>query len=91
MPREVWVPLEKANTGEVRLQLEVLGKDYDLAREADAVTARNAHVATVTKSEGKGLPVLLLSRPADAPLEFFWNFLSREVVADRWDDEAIPG
>lgn len=53
--KDVWVPLEKTQTGEVRLRLEVLGRDYDLAREAEAVASRSAQTSAVTTSDGEGL------------------------------------
>jgi hypothetical protein len=49
------VPLEKTQTGEVRLRLEVLGRDYDLAREAEAVASRSAQASAVTTLDGEGL------------------------------------
>ena len=57
----MWVPLEKAQTGEVRLQMEVLGKGYELAREADAVAAQNARATTVTERDGELLGAKLVA------------------------------
>jgi hypothetical protein len=53
--KDVWVPLEKTQTGEVRLRLEILGRDYDLAREAEAVASRSAQVSAVTTLDGEVL------------------------------------